>query len=58
MTEIDPEDHEYLARVFGIAHAMAREIMWENDEGTYQNETPEQRFDRMLTWANENLLSH
>lgn len=30
--DIDPEDHEAVAARFGIAHAMACEIMYENDE--------------------------
>jgi len=34
----------------GVADAMAREIMWANDEGSYDNETPEQRFARMRGW--------
>lgn len=29
---IDPEDYEYVSRVFGISEAMAREIVYLNDE--------------------------
>ncbi len=37
---------------FGIAHAMACEIMYENDEReAAYNETPEQRFVRMWRWV-------
>lgn len=52
MARIDPEDHGTVARKFGIAHAMACEIMHMNDEyyGGYNNETPEQRFARMRKW--------
>lgn len=32
MAEIDPEDYEAVAETFGIAGALAREIMWLNDE--------------------------
>ena len=32
MDQIDPEDYEKVARVFGIAPCMAQEIVWENDE--------------------------
>lgn len=37
MTDIDPEDCEKVANVFGVAGALAREIMWMNDE--YIDET-------------------
>lgn len=36
LSSIDTEDWEQLSREFGIAEAMAREIMWENDD-TYDN---------------------
>jgi len=32
MTKIDPEDYDAVAEMFGIAVALAREIMWMNDE--------------------------
>jgi len=32
MEEIDPEDYEEVAKTFGVAGALAREIMWLNDE--------------------------
>lgn len=34
MTTVDPEDWDAVAALFGIAPAMVREIVWENDEGT------------------------
>jgi hypothetical protein len=34
MKPIDPDDWEAVARVFNIAPAMVREIVYENDEGT------------------------
>ena len=48
--EIDTEDWEALAQTFGIAEPLAREVMYENDEGAWQ-ETPEQRWKRMRAWA-------
>ncbi len=52
MADIDPEDHDTIAARFGIAHAMACEIMYENDEReAAYNETPEQRFVRMRKWV-------
>ncbi len=54
VSDIDPEDHETVAGEFDVAHAMACEIMFENDEGAY-NETPEQRFARMRRWVERNI---
>lgn len=51
MYEIDPEDHEAIAHIFGISHALACEIMFENDERVWREETPEARFIRMRSWV-------
>lgn len=32
LADIDPDDREYVAKVFDIAEALAAEIMWYNDE--------------------------
>lgn len=48
MAVIDPEDSESVADAFGIAPAMAREIVYMNDE--WLRETPEQRYARMRQW--------
>lgn len=40
--------------IFGIADPMAREIMFWNDEGAWE-ETPEQRWQRMRKWVVENI---
>ena len=55
MANIDPNDREEVARVFGIAPAMAAEIVFMNDEGSYLAETPEQRWARMRKWVGEQL---
>lgn len=52
---IDPGDYEQVARAFGIAESLAREIMYENDEGGWR-ETPEQRWARMRTWVMAQLV--
>ena len=36
MSSIDPEDREAVARTFGIAEALAAEVMYLNDEGVYE----------------------
>lgn len=51
MAGLDPDDAETVAATFGISPALAREIVYENDEGVYSRETPEQRFARMRRWA-------
>lgn len=57
MSNIDPEDAESVAILFGIAPALAREIVWENDDGSWRTETPEQRFSRMRKWAESWIIT-
>lgn len=56
MIGLDPEEPEAVAARFGIAPALAREIAFMNDEGSYRAETPEQRFDRMRTWVESKII--
>lgn len=49
MDGLDPDDSESVAHVFGIAPALAREIVYMNDEGRYR-ERPSERFARMRAW--------
>ena len=50
-------DTVVVAQRFGIANALACEIMYENDEGTFDvEETPEQRFARMRRWVVDNII--
>jgi hypothetical protein len=44
-----------VAKRLGISEAMAREIMYMNDEGYYGIETPEYRFNRMRNWVLGNI---
>jgi hypothetical protein len=60
---LDPSVGEYsatyLAEHFKIAHALAAEIVYMNDEAlawTYRNETPEQRWDRMRAWVDAQIV--
>lgn len=57
MAKIDPDDADQVADAFGISSAMAREIVYENDERIYfkANETPEQRWIRMRKWVEDKL---
>jgi hypothetical protein len=49
MSEIDPEDRDAVAAVFGIPPALAAEIMYENDECLYW--APEHRWQYMRSWV-------
>lgn len=55
MTNLDPEDRSSVAGTFGIAEAMAAEIVFENDEAGAYKETPEARFDRVRRWVASQL---
>ncbi len=47
---LDPYDIEAVAAEFGISNAMAREIVYINDEACWHDETPAQRWHRMRGW--------
>lgn len=60
LENIDPEDARGVSKVFDIAEALAREIVFENDYdyGTYYDkETPEQRWARMRQWVDSHLIA-
>lgn len=50
MKDVDVEDYDAVAALFGVAHQLAQEIMYWNDEGAF-NETPAQRYERMKKWV-------
>ncbi len=52
--EDDPDLGRFVAKKFGIAECMAREIMYWNDEAR-RRETPEERFARMRKWIEEQI---
>lgn len=54
LDSIDPEDYDGVAASFGIAHQLAREIVFENDE-MGDIDTPEQRWNRVHLWAKTHL---
>lgn len=59
MSELSPDDPDTVAKAFGISTAMAREIVFQNDEAeawyASVKETPEARWQRMRDWAVGNL---
>lgn len=50
MTELDPGEPVDVAAAFNIAEQLAREIVYENDEGGWK-ETAEERWTRMRKWV-------
>lgn len=59
-SKVDPFEREDVARLFGIAPAMAAEIAFENDEADFYtgtSETPEQRWVRMRAWAAAGIIN-
>lgn len=63
MAGLDPENAEAVSTTFDIAEALAREVVYENDERWYwdsaarvsREETPEERWSRMRAWAVSHL---
>jgi len=54
LTEKEVED---VAPAFDIAVALAREVVYENDEGGWYSETPAERWQRMRRWAASQLVT-
>lgn len=54
--QIDPEDSDTVANQFNIAPALAKEVVWINDEAGHYNETPEDRFIRARAWVAAQIL--
>lgn len=55
LSAIDPEDSDQVATLFDIAPALAKEVVFENDEATWYDETPEQRWIRMRAWVEQSI---
>ena len=55
--EIDPEDLDVVAKTFNISNALAREIVFINDEGGFYDETPEKRWSRVRAWVAANIAA-
>jgi hypothetical protein len=53
LAELDPDDIETVAAAFGISGAMAREIVYMNDEAAWPewSENAARRWQRMRDWA-------
>jgi len=58
LSKLDPEDWDTVAAEFNIAPALAREIVYENDEGGRWDETPQQRWARVRAWVSNQVAAH
>jgi len=54
MDDLDPYDHEELGRAFDIAHQLAQETMYENDES--YTKTDEERWVYVRAWAAKQIV--
>lgn len=52
---LDTYDYPKLGETFDIAHQLAQEVMYENDEGSWGNENPERRWERMREWVSQQI---
>lgn len=55
VSDVDVEEPEQVGELVGIACQMAAEIEYENDEGSWLSETPQQRWKRMRRWVERHL---
>lgn len=53
LSDIDPEDSDQVAKLFNIAPALAKEIVFMNDEAAWYDETPQKRWLRMREWVEQ-----
>lgn len=57
MSTINPANSEQVSKVFGIADALAREIVYHNDEYLWYSEaTPSKRWQHVRDWVHQNIL--
>ena len=57
MSHTDYYDTESVGDLAGISRTMAAEISYENDEGSFRVDTPEQRWCRMRIWVRQQILT-
>jgi hypothetical protein len=56
LKSVEDWDNTETAKVLDVAESLVREIVYENDEGCYINETPAQRWTRMRKWVDRNII--
>ena len=58
MASIDPEDTKQVGAAFDIAHQLAAEVEYMNDECGRRNETRYERWQRMYNWVCSQIVEH
>lgn len=53
---VNPENSDAVAEMIGLSPAMVQEIAYQNDECSWREETPEQRWIRMRRWVAEHII--
>ena len=56
ISNIDPDDTEMVGGLFDIARQLAAEVVHMNDEWGRHDESPAERWVRMLTWVDEQII--
>lgn len=57
MSKIDPGDSDQVAEVFDIAHQLAQEVVYVNDEWLGNNATPSQRWASVRKWVVAQIIT-
>ena len=57
MSKIDPNDIGQVSNEFDIAQALAREVVFTNDEDCLTSETPDKRWIRMRRWVDAQIVA-
>ena len=55
MQPLEDSSSDQVAKAFGIAHALAAEIIFANDDGLFYSVTPEKRWSYMRGWIASNI---
>lgn len=54
---IDPEDYDYIAQAFGVAHQLVREIEFMNDDAAAWSGSGEERWRFMRQWVESQIIN-
>jgi len=57
MAKLDPTEPEDVAEAFGISAALAREIVYVNDEWCSRGATPEKRWQVVRDWVQRHIIA-
>lgn len=57
MSKIVPTEFDQVSKEFNIAEALAREVVFMNDEDCYTTEKPEGRWIRMRRWVETQVIA-